>query len=355
MNSTNISLVNGSWQALSLRATLEELQQQSFVILGDIKSDSELHNATQMVLSCPSVKSIKTIEESRNPIKGYRELKGILKSWNICSNDSINLYLFGFHRPVSRLLLNYFKNSLIYIFEEGFRSYTDPMPLFQLNLKESVKSLAGSVIPALKGFHYNNQWISKTKDFYTLLPSDLLAISNQYPCRQSAVSKERVLSILSSIDLDSMNNESQTKSNQVKHGLIIGQYYFRVNQISFKEELELYIEAAKKIKSKGLIPLWRGHIRESDPFYMPMKEACPELVNFSTLQSRAGLPLEFSIYPNRERIAVAVGIASSSLIYLNHFFEIPCFTLVNDELLRRFTYPHKETVHCIKSLLPYWE
>jgi hypothetical protein len=134
--------------------------------------------------------------------------------------------------------------------------------------------------------------------------------------------------------------------------LIVGQYYAQLKQMSAGTELDAYSAAAREIVRRGQIPVWRGHIRKHDAFFIPLKAACPALQNFSELVEDASLPLELYADLFTGACAGAVSFSSSALFYLQYVHGIETHTLLSDALIARMNHPHREACVLAHTHLP---
>jgi len=359
MSEKTLVLINGPWQALSVLSTLsmdyEGGDKNVILLLVDMDKESPIFNKTVDILKVMDWHHFSIINDYSNTFQQNKNLLNVIKRNSLKKNSFDKIYTFGFHRPVVRWILNYFKEYKIHLYEEGMRSYVDPLPLFQLSIRESIKSFLGILFPPFRGFHYNKAWLNQIETFHKILDDSLLAISDHYLCSKKVIEAERVHSILGHLSstLNLMNNHKEPVEKP--YVLIIGQYYFRLNQLSKEYEQDLYLKAVKKIIENGYTPLWRGHIRGEDPFYPALSQAYPEVKSFNELFENPSYPLELYIPLLEKSIHAVMGIASTSLLYCFNVFKIPAFRLVDDEDISKFTYPHSETVQTIAEILPFMD
>jgi Alpha-2,8-polysialyltransferase (POLYST) len=341
---TCVCLVNGPFQALSLSAWLRSRSAagetiQPFAVLVDMDPASQLHAATSRILRANGVVRTYTIPASTG-VHGFgaavRALEGAI---DLRLGRVRMVASYGTHRPVARFLLGLMPDAELVIYEEGLRIYVPSQGDVRERLRMKLAGAWGMIDRS-----FGRAWTAAPQPVARRRVSLLLGERLPVPDRLRASRVELVphARLRESIAaLADPARQAPVLPDQ-PYGVIVGQYYARLSQMSEQTEHDAYLSAARALLSRGILPIWRGHIRTEDTTFRRLKDACPALRSFDELVGEATLPLECHASVFSDACRAVVSFSSSALFYLPLLYGTPAYTLLTPELVARMRYPHRE-------------
>lgn len=351
-NPVVLAIVNGAFQATSLLAALRELglppgAVDLRVILVDMLPQSLLHQVTRRILEAAGVQRMWLLAPSTKVQAFPAALADAERALELRMQELTTLAVYGVHRPVARFFANRAPQAKLLIYEDGTRAYLGAPPALRRYLHafrdQGARLLGSAFADAFREPRHEAREVS-----YALLLSDLLAPP-----------PDVLLSTLVRVRSESLRKVMQACTPRVKRMqlerpfiLLIGQYYARLKQLSEQEELALYRKATARIVERGLIPVWRGHIREEDRLFATLKQTFPTLRSFDELVDEPGFPLEFYAALFEGPCAGAVSFSSSALFYLKQLYQLPTYTMVDERLVASMNHPHRDGCKLALDNLP---
>jgi Alpha-2,8-polysialyltransferase (POLYST) len=340
-----LCLVNGPWQALSLAAVLRErgARDEARGVLVDMDPASELHAATREVLRANGITCTFTIPGS-TPIRGLRaQLAELEAALGAPLARLRTVYTYGVHRPVARYVLSAMPTSSVVVYEEGLRTY---VPL-EGGARERLRfGLAGAWGKLDREF--GRAWTEPPQPpsarRYALLLGERMSLPAGVAAAQvEHIAREQLVASVQAVP------EPALRAVPARgYGVIVGQYYARLAQLREADELAAYVRAARLLVERGLVPVWRGHIRQTDTLFEPLKAACPELRSFRELVADSSLPLECHASVFGPACRAVVSFSSSALFYLPVLYGTRAYTMLSPDQPARMNHPHRDA--CLLAL-----
>lgn len=311
-------------------------------VLVDMEAGSRFFEVTSEILEAHQLRERCHIPKAINPLRMARARKAIEAQLGLPIAEIPLIVTFGYHRPVSRYFCNHATGARLVFYEEGLRTYVDQAPMLGARSGRRIDNLWSLADRSLTKLSVDPAFAHRAVE-YTLLLSDQIApppsVARHTLRRLPAEALRRVL-----------NDAKPAAARELRAAppadrqaaLIVGQYYAQLKQMDEEKELAIYVDAANTIVQRGLVPVWRGHIRERDLLYERLKQRCSALRNFAEFVDDPSYPLEFHVDFFSEQCACVVSLASSALFYLNYLYDIPAYTLLDAEMTSAMQYPHKD-------------
>ena len=139
------------------------------------------------------------------------------------------------------------------------------------------------------------------------------------------------------------------RSIEEPRALMLGQGFAAYDEVSWDEELAIYIRAATFLAERGYVPLWKEHPRARPPFGDAIRKRVPQLQRLERTEDDAW-PIEVLL--DRLGIDACVSITSTGLYYLNHLFDLPTFSLAKD-IAPKLRGEHRFTAEMTAERIPY--
>lgn len=363
-------VVNGPWQAISGLAVLSSLSEEqgrknegpsarkgdtrkemsrTAALIVDLVLGTMFHDITAKILGSMGIERIESIDKKLLPESFGRELKKAMARLGLRNGRLQELLLFGLHRPISRHVARLFPRASIIVYEDGLRSYlpyqNPETPWTKQILDRARSMLSSSFARSMPG----EDLFRRVKTRYLLLPEIPLTRSNEYgEVPTQYVPFETVRSVF-----DGIETKAECRLERSSGVLIVGQYFSELGQMDAAREKKLYLGAVDGIKETGKIPVWRGHIRQNDDrIYDHLKEHHEDIINMSDFVGKDPYPLEVQMRDLPDRFHSVVSFSSSSLFYLKKLYGLPCYTLLQDDVIEGMTDPHRTACRLVLEHVP---
>jgi hypothetical protein len=336
-------LVNGPWQAVMCIAALKSSPSNGenaniYCLLVDMQNDSRMHRVTEKLLAASGISNIFFIPKKTSLRAAAKKVSIIERHFQMRFSQMDDILLFGYHRAIARFFLRQCADARITIYEEGVRTYTAPVFPKKKGIPDLLRRLRAAIQPPYQQAMMDPQYYLRTNNI-CLLISNLLPLPDVYPtASRIPIAPTIVVEVMQAARIPKIN-----WSHSKKMVLIVGQYYSLLKQMSKETERRLYRNAVEKILESGYLPVWRGHIRETDMLFKKLKSRCPELINFSDIVDDPHYPVEFYAVGLQDTCRAVASLSSSSLYYFRQITDISTYSLLNDTILSVMTPPHYET------------
>ncbi len=340
-----VALVNGPWQAITLAASLRQVQPPGalLAVLLDMSEGSRLCETTRHILRANGIENTACVPAGSSRSRAEKLLReaarGALAEVKLVAT-------YGVHRPMARFLCNLMGRAELLVYEDGLRAYVNGDSSPTARASRWLRS-AAFLLGRRFGMAWRDPRLKRDHVAHALLlTSTLPAPHAAQNGTLHGVPKEHVR------DAIMRAKPAFTERLDRPYFLIVGQYYAALKQMSSAVELERYAAAAGEAERRGVTPVWRGHIRNEDTLYETLKQRCPSLLNFDELVDDPSYPLELYDSLFDARCAGVVSFSSSALFYLRELYAVPSYTLLDATLVRRMNYPHRDGCALALAKLP---
>lgn len=348
-------VVNGPWQAAVCIAALKSRHIHAetaniFCLIVDVQNDSHMYRVTEKLLLASGISNIFFVPKETS-LKGVAQKVSVIeKQFQVGFPQMDDILVYGYHRAIARFFCTQCTQARVTVYEEGIRTYTAPCFPAKKGLSYLLRKLRAALDTPYRQALMHPLLYPRVHHV-CLLISDLLPLPDIYPnARVTPIAPATMVEVLASVRAPGIK-----WPHSQKMVLIAGQYYSLLKQMSKETEQRLYRDAAEKILDAGYLPVWRGHIRETDVLFDKLKARCPRLINFSDAVSDPHYPLEFYAAQLQDTCSAMVSISSSSLYYFKKITRIPSYSLIDDAIVRGMTRFHRETCSLAQQAIDSFE